>query len=82
MMSGTCTQKKITIKSQRRAIVDNFCKAGTDRLFYAKNVLRVTHTRVISLSDILEQLNAMSSLSIVSLRCYSMFYQCRRYETY
>ena len=36
MMSGTRTQKKVPMKSQRKAIVNNFHRAGTDRLL--KNI--------------------------------------------
>ena len=35
-MSGTRTQKKVPMKSQRKAIVNNFHRAGTDRLL--KNI--------------------------------------------
>ena len=44
---------KLPTKSQWKAIVDNFCRAGTYRLFYVENVLRVTQTRVIYIPAVL-----------------------------
>ena len=79
MMSGTRAQKKMPTKSQGKAIVDDFRRAGTDRLFYVENVLRATQTRVISLPDVLYRLNAIFSLPSVSLSYYSTFY---RHHTY
>ena len=35
MMSGTRMQKKLTMKSQRKVIVNNFCIAGTNTPYLA-----------------------------------------------
>ena len=47
-MSGTRTPKKLTVKSQRKAIVNFFCGSGTDRLVNNKWITDNQFSRYIN----------------------------------